>query len=379
MADTTSNDTSTANNTSVPTSPGELTAGWITGALQRSGVVDAETRVDTITIDPGASGVGFMGEVASIELTYAPPAASAPSRLVAKFPTSNDDIRQMVFAGRIFEREHRFYAELATQSPLRTPEIFHVTCETDPEPTAERYLLLMEDLSGMRLADQVAGVTVDEARTTLTAMAGHHVAFWGGQGMEAATYIPVINGALNQAGSPIYDASLPGFMEAFGSVVRPELADYVSGYAAVRPQILDDLAAMPRTLVHFDFRADNLFFDDAGQPCVIDWQTISQGGGAADVGYFLSQNLPVEDRQAGEQALLDHYADELAAAGIDHYQGAEGAALLRNDYRVGVECGWLIPVLAVGSLDFTSERAVALWTTVIERTQSALIDLGVGA
>ena len=39
----------------------------------------------------------------------------------------------------------------------------------------------------------------------------------------------------------------------------------------------------------------------------------------------------------------------------------------------------MIPVLAVGSLDFTSERAVTLWTEVVERTQNALIDHGYGA
>jgi hypothetical protein len=38
----------------------------------------------------------------------------------------------------------------------------------------------------------------------------------------------------------------------------------------------------------------------------------------------------------------------------------------------------VIPVLAVGTLDFTSERAVALWTAVIERAQNALIDHGYG-
>ena len=37
----------------------------------------------------------------------------------------------------------------------------------------------------------------------------------------------------------------------------------------------------------------------------------------------------------------------------------------------------IVPVFAVGTLDFTSERAVALWTAVVERAQAALIDHGV--
>ena len=159
-------------------------------------------------------------------------------------------------------------------------------------------MLLMEDLSDLQLGDQVSGTTVDQARAALIGLAAHHAQFWNGAGMENADFIPVINGPLNQAGSPIYEASLPGFMEAFGTAIKPELADFVAGYAAMRPQILDELAAMPHTLVHFDYRADNLFFDDAGAVVVIDWQAISQGGGVADVAYLLSQNLTVDDRRA---------------------------------------------------------------------------------
>jgi aminoglycoside phosphotransferase (APT) family kinase protein len=164
-------------------------------------------------------------------------------------------------------------------------------------------------------------------------------------------------------------------MEAFGDVILPELEGYVAGYAGVRGQILDDLEAMPHTLVHFDYRADNLMFDTDGSVAVIDWQTISQGGGAEDVGYLLSQNLTVADRRAHETDLLRSYHDALVAHGVSGYS----FETLQADYKVGIACGWVIPVFAVGTLDFTSERAVALWTAVVERAQAALLDHGFGA
>ena len=207
------------------------------------------------------------------------------------------------------------------------------------------------------------------------ALATHHARFWNGSGLEDADFIPVINGPLNQIGGAVYEASLPGFMAAFGDAILPELSDYVAGYAAGRPQILEQLAAMPHTLVHFDFRADNLFFDDDGSIVVIDWQSISQGGGVADVGYFLSQNLSTEDRRAFEPELLRAYHDALVENGVTDYSFEQ----LLADYPVGISCGWIIPVLAVGSLDFTSERAVTLWTSVVERTQNALLDHGFGS
>jgi hypothetical protein len=359
----------------LPTTTSEITAEWMTEALRGSGTIPANVTVAEVLLDPASAGVGFMGEVASVGVVYDGDAGDAPTRVVAKFPTQSPEIRAMMQPTRIYEREHRFYRELAVTSPVRTPVIFHITCEVADAADDEAYMLLMEDLSHMQLGDQVAGTTVVQARAALLGLAGHHARFWNGAGMQDADFIPVINGPLNQAGSPIYEASLPGFMDAFGASIQPELVDFVAGYAAMRPQILDDLAAMPHTLVHFDYRADNLFFDDAGTVVIIDWQAISQGGGVADVAYLLSQNLTVEDRRAHEPALLRAYHDALVEGGVSDY----GLDELTADYRVGVGCGWMIPVLAVGSLDFTSERAVALWTAVIERAQSALIDHGFGS
>jgi hypothetical protein len=353
----------------LPTTTTEITAQWMTEALRGSGVIPSDVSVGEVILDPAGAGLGFMGEVTTVGLVYDGVAGEAPTTIVAKFPPQSPEIRAMMHPTRIYEREHRFYRELANETPLRTPEIYHVTCDPAAEPADERYLILMEDLSALTLGDQVAGTTADQAATALAGLGAHHARFWNGAGLEAADFIPVIDGPLNQAGGPIYEASLPGFMEAFGKEVKPELETFVAGYAAQRPRILDELAAMPHTLVHFDFRADNLFFD-GGSVAVIDWQAISQGGGAADVGYFLTQNMSTDERRANEDDLLQVYLDALIAGGVTGYD----MDALRRDYRVGIECGWIIPVLAVGSLDFTSERAIALWTEVIARTQAALVD-----
>jgi hypothetical protein len=358
----------------LPTTTSEITAEWMTDALRGSGTIGDDTWVASVELDASAAGVGFMGEIGKVGVGYAGEPTDAPTSLIAKFPTASPEIRTMMHPTRIYEREHRFYEQLAPQSPLRTPRVYHVTCETADAPDDERYLMLMEDLSALTLGDQVTGVSVDQARAAVVGLAGHHARFWNGVGLEDADFIPIVNGPLNAAGASIYEASLPGFMKVFGEAIKPELVDYVAGYASVRDQITDDLAAMPHTLMHFDFRADNLLYDTDGTVAVVDWQTISQGGGAADLGYFLSQNLTTEDRRAHEVDLLRSYHDALVAHGVTDYPFEQ----LFADYPVGITCGWVVPVLAVGTLDFTSERAVALWTAVIERAQHALIDHGYG-
>ena len=363
----------------LPTTTSEITAEWLTEALHGSGTLPSGSTVSAVRIDPQAGGVGFMGEVGKLVLTVGGDPGRVPSEMIAKFATQNPELREMMRPTRVFEREHRFYEVLNDVTPLRTPDVYHVTCNPSDDPAVpEEYLLLMEDLSAMTEGDQVAGVTPERAEVALRGLARHHAHFWGGARLDGLDFVPVINGPLNQAGKAIYEASYPGFREAFAETLQPEMLPVAEQWPEHCIALLDRLAAMPHTLVHFDFRADNLFFDvTPGAPlddqlAVIDWQAIARGGGAYDVGYFLSQNLSTEDRRAHEDDLLHAYHDALGAGGVTGYDFDQLVA----DYRVGMMYGWVIPVLAVGSLDFTSERAVQLWTNVIERAQDAIFQHG---
>ncbi|MFT6762462.1 MAG: hypothetical protein ACJAXA_001111 [Candidatus Aldehydirespiratoraceae bacterium] len=357
----------------IPTSTSELDAAWITDALRAAGSLPAEGSVLGIELVQGAAGIGFMGEVGKVSLSYEGDSGVCPPTMMAKFPSASPEVRTMMHPTRVFEREHRFYETFASRTPVRTPDVYHVTCEVSEDPMSEQYFLLMEDLGHLTLGDQVAGVSPDQAASALTGLARHHAAFWNGAGLQDAPFIPPINSPMNKAGQAIYEASLPGFREVFGHVLRPELEPVLDAFGARHPGILDELAAMPTTIAHLDYRADNLFFDDEGSVAVIDWQSISAGGGAVDVGYFMSQNLSVEDRRAHEQDLFRLYHDTLVANGVSDYSFEQ----LLVDFKVGVAFGLVIPVFAVGSLDPSSERAMALWGAVLERLQATIFDHGV--
>ncbi len=137
----------------LPTTTTDITSEWLTGALRASSTIGPDAAVETVTIDPQAGGVGFMGEVGKLSLTYTDDAGSAPMSMIAKFATQSPEIKAMMHPTRVFEREHRFYEHVASESPVRTPDIYHVTCDVSDEPAAENYLLLMEDLGGLTLGD----------------------------------------------------------------------------------------------------------------------------------------------------------------------------------------------------------------------------------
>ena len=341
----------------------EIDADWLTEALRAGGAIDPGTTVTEVGLDPVAAGIGFMGEVARLRPSYA--GGSGPATVMAKIPTQDQHVRELLAPARVFEREARFYAELAPKLDV-VPQAYHVGADE----AAGDYVLLLEDLGHLQIGDQVQGSDVDEAAAALESLGRFHASFWRSPQLDELTWMPPIDDPGMKIGDQVYTASLPLFQQVFGHAVTDECASIVERFAPNVHQLMDRMAAMPHTIVHFDYRLDNLFFGDDGQVTMIDFQASCKGGGAYDVGYFLSQNLPVDVRRTHEDDLLRTYHDTLVAGGVEGYSLDQ----LREDYRVGVLYGWIIPVYAVGTLDSTSERAMALWTEVIERSQAAMVD-----
>ena len=353
----------------VPTTTGEVTAKWLTEALRASGTICEAASVSAVDADIAGVGVGFMGEVGKLTLTYDGDVGDLPNKMVVKIPTMSPQVRALMWSSRVYEREHRFYQNLASKTPFRTPNVYHVTCNTSAsaeEP--EDYILLLEDLSAFTEGDQLAGLTLEQTKTVLNALARHHAAFWNGAGLEDAPYVPDVNGPMNLSGSVMYAVSIDAFKQVFGHTLRDEMVPVADAFGDKMVDMLNRFHASPHTLMHHDFRADNFFFTDDGGVAIIDWQTIARGGVGYDLGYLLSQNLDSALRREHEDALLRGYHETLLGHGASDYSYEQ----LFQDYRLGIMYGWVIPVFAVGTLDASSERAVALWTSVIERSQDAI-------
>ncbi len=355
----------------VPTSVDDITVPWLDEALHASGIIDASTSVTALDAAVLPAGVGFMGSVGRVNVTYS--GGQGPERMIAKIPTQDAYVRELLTPARVFEREARFYEDLAARIDV-VPNAYHVAADHD----AGDYLLLMQDLGHLRGGDQASGLSVGDAEAALRALARLHARFWESDELAAIDWMPSINDPGMKISREVYNASLPGFREVFAHALDPVHADLIAAFGDATPELLDRFAAMPNTIVHFDYRADNLFFGDEGDVDavrMIDFQASSKGGGAYDVGYFVSQNLATPDRRQHEDRLLHAYHDELVAHGVSGYDYDR----FLQDVRVGVLYGWIIPVYAVGTLDSSSERAMALWTAVIERAQAAMTDHDVAA
>ena len=67
----------------------------------------------------------------------------------------------------------------------------------------------------------------------------------------------------------------------------------------------------PVSIIHGDFRLDNLFFSTTGEITAIDWQFTSKARGIYDVAYFLTLSMAEELDQTELASLLSFYNAEL--------------------------------------------------------------------
>jgi aminoglycoside phosphotransferase (APT) family kinase protein len=124
------------------------------------------------------------------------------------------------------------------------------------------------------------------------------------------------------------------------------------------------------TLVHHDFRVDNMLFgarpDDL---VVIDFQTVGWGVPMFDVAYLMGTSLGPEPRRALERDEIARHADELGEHGV-HLEAAAAWDL----YRQASVAVLVMLVSASGSVK-SSERSLAMYRRLLASGAQMALDL----
>lgn len=357
----------------IPGSPQELTTDWLTRALRETGSINNAT-VTSFDRKIIGEGVGFMGELAQVRLHYDRPEEGAPQSLIAKFPSNVPDNREVGDTFRFYEREIRFYEEIADQVELRTPRRYYSAMDTQ----AGEYVLLLEDLAPARVGDQLAGCSPEQAELAIRELARFHAAWWESPRLAELDWMPYTgDAAIAQSAVDSYEEAWGPFLEQFSSQVPASILEMGERFGKSIPHMIDRFGVPPRTIVHGDYRLDNLFFatPEGGDPlAVVDWQISSRGRGLFDVAYFTTGALQPEERKAKEMDLLRMYHRILTENGVQGYDFHQ----CLHDYRISTLFCWLYAVITLGRLDIGNERGLALFTANLDRTVAAITDLNAG-
>jgi ecdysteroid kinase len=342
-----------------PVEPDSVTPTWLSEVLG--------AKVHGCTLEQIGIGVGLLGRLYRVHLTAGP---QLPKSVVVKFPTLDPVARSAICQDlEFYLREVRFYQEIGLANPLRPARPYFAAFDQ----TTHDFVLVLEDLDGLRLADQIVGCTSTDAETVIDAIADHHAHWW-----ESARFatLPWLQTYRTPPFPAVLTANLeaawPRFLDGVGTELSPALRAFGEHLPALVPWYCDEIARPPHTFLHGDLRLDQLFF--ATDPVdstvtALDWQVTAKGRGAYDVGYFLSQSLATDVRRGCEFDLLERYAARLSERGIDY-----PAAELQRDYRITVAWCFVYAVLGIGRIDLANDRQFALLRAISERSASAIED-----
>ena len=378
----------------IPFSRADVDASWLTQALASGGLLP-KGEVSNFTHTIIGEETGFLGEVAILEIDYSESSVSAPDSVVLKIPSA---LKNRVFGQMlgVYEKEIRFYNDLASDLNIRTPHHYYSALSQveDPYKTLEtlkllnrlpnlvvtvigvifgffvrfmprRYVLLIENLKGYRLGDQASHCSADDVRVVLDTMARLHAQFWDSDRLDELPWITPVGSSskLVQSG---YIQSVNKFVKANRSALTDRQLEMIQWVTDHGLQLLEVQDMLPRTLLHGDFRLDNICFDDGAREVILfDWQTMQTGSCGVDLAYFLSAACPLGCSEEVVDAHIEYYRGKLCENGIDISQDQ-----LRLQYELGMlkVLQTVIPLLFQGQIELGSSRGPALMKAWVDKT-----------
>ena len=330
----------------LPATVDDLTPEWLTGALHEGGT-GAGAAVVAVVPEAVGTGVGFVGEILRLQLTWDRSDPELPASVIVKLPTTIGRNRALAEGLLAYEREIRVYREIG-DTGVRMPRCYAAYCDPNPvewlgpavawlmdrlpvwvlvrlQPfwlwlfgkSRRRYVLVLEDIADAAPPAQVHGAALEQVRTGLSLLARLHARHWQDPALAGTERwlwrldrTPRVVQAAYRRRREEFIATTPG-------VAASGLLDELDRVQDDYPALIRAFAKAPSTLLHGDFRLDNLLFRPDGDVVVVDWQLCGVGPPAWDVGYFITGALEPAVGRAHEQELLAHYLTELRAAGAE--------------------------------------------------------------
>ncbi|WP_300395731.1 phosphotransferase [Henriciella sp.] len=290
----------------------DIDAKWLSDALAAGGI-DAKVSA----FEAGKVGTGQIGDCVRFKLDYERDVPGAPQTIVGKFPAEGAESRATGIQLGNYHREVKFYQLLQPDARITTPPCYF----TDVNEETHDFVLMMGDLAPAEQGDQLAGVTLDQAQLVLKEAAKLHSAFWNDERLDEYAWVMNTKNAPDPLDPGLVTGLWDGFKARYGDRVTPE-ATVIGDAMSRNMEAYNGSRDGSRSLIHSDFRPDNMLFNPASADrpvTVVDWQSFGYGPAGADVGYFISGAIAPETRRANEAALIDLYLSEMDRLGVSDY------------------------------------------------------------
>jgi aminoglycoside phosphotransferase (APT) family kinase protein len=303
-----------------------------------------------------------MADTFRLRLCYQP-AGAGPPTCVVKLTAASSASRTAAKMTRAYEIETRFYQHLASVLPVRSPHCY-VSCYDE---RSGAFTLLLEDVGSGRVADPGASCDLGDVERAVDQLAALHGPMWENPALASLPWLPRHDGPDAAWMASLVRSVYPRFLRRFQDRLRPQVIDLLDGFVPKVEQYLRDRPG-PRTVVHGDFRADNLVVDK-GQITVLDWQTAAREPAATDLSYFLGASVDVGQRREIERSVLRRYIGALSNYGV-----AVSIDDCWRDYRRYAFGGLLMSIVG-STLVAPTDRGDDMFATMANRHGMHALDL----
>jgi hypothetical protein len=343
----------------IPT-PSTVDARWLGELLRGAGFPGSTVR----GFRAEAIGTGQLGTCIRYTLELEGAGPGAPRTLVGKFPSANETSRATGVALGLYRKEVEFYRTLAPRLRISLPRCYFATIDG----RGPAFALFLEDMAPARPGDQIAGCSPEVARAAALELVGLHAPTWNDASLRAHDWVIESPGTTRA----LYTQLFPKFLERYGRSLTPEQIA-ILGRVAESSGPPFDLPEEPFSIVHVDFRLDNLLIDSTRTPprvTVVDWQSLVIGAPLSDLAYLLGASLLPAARRPVEREIVRAYHERLLEAGVRGYPFER----CWTDYRRGSFAGFAVAVIASMIVQET-ERGNEMFLAMASRHAQHALDL----
>lgn len=344
----------------IPVSVSDITPEWLNDVLP-----DDFGTVVAMSWEDLGEGVGILGEVSRIHLTYAD-GHSGPATVIAKCQSSAPENIFLCQAMGFYDREVNFYREAGSSLPVPVPRCVHADIAAESVP----FVLLIEEIPDVTVMDQIEGAGIDQTRAVFAALATLHAHFWESDELYGFDWLPPMNNDLYKGSAAMAAQRMEPFRAQWQGAVDDATLDAVEAFIPQYPDFLDWAVAQGnQTLAHTDARCENYLFGADGDLTMIDFQFLTRFWGAFDIANWLGASLTTDDRRAHERELVADYHAGLVANGVRDYSLEQ----LWEDIRACLVVH-AFAMVVTSDLDGANERGARLLTAMLERVFAMATD-----
>ena len=354
------------------TSGEEITPAWMREALA-AGSGASPPPIERVVAKVPESGFSGFGDLARCRLYLSDGSPAAPEAVIVKSQDSRAVSTWFARQLSLYEREYVFYCHLAEHVPIRAPAL-HFGCL---DIKTCRFVLVLEDLGrwGCPAAgeDGFALLGASEARLAIRQVARMHGQFWNAEDdPRLRRCITVFTPNYGRLMRTLFWYCLVAAREYFPDAMTADVVRWAETLGSGLTDHLANATAGPRTFIHGDLRASNLFLGTGATPelALIDWQGSGIGNGLLDLAYFMVFCVDTPVRRRIEQEALEEYHDTIVSMGAQDFTLAD----CRNSYRRNLFTAFMLCLLgcSIGLDDPALRMPVG---ALLDRVLAAIDDL----